>query len=204
MKLSNEELIKKIISRLHGVIEEDKANEIYASCDIIVKEGAGPTINGDADAILDKLLRNLIKEGSYLVKITLHNLAQENYLNICPLCRELEEKKAKDAKENADDNEEVIVDDKKTDLQVNMLYNCETYKIVLIKLRNGASLNDHAAECPISVLCMSGHGRFKTASTVENLEKGTFIKLDAKVIHNVETDNEVELLVTKYPVTQTA
>lgn len=190
MKAPSEQIIKSIISRLHGVIDETKVREIYEASDIKVSDDAAPVINGNPDVVLDKLLRILIKEGNYLVKITLHNLAQENDLQICPLCKEVnnEEDKTESGREDEPDK----------DVAVKILHSTPSKKIILINLKNGAVLNDHAVDCPITVLCVSGKGTFETGDKSEILIEGSVIKLAAGVVHNVKSDNEVELLVTKF------
>lgn len=190
MKLSNENLIKTIITRLHGVIDEKKALEIYESCNITIVKDRVPVINGNVDAVLDKLLRSLVIEGNYLVKITLHNLALENGLNICPLCQEATKGKKSEKNEKKDDPNK--------DLSVEMLHDSPSKKIILIKLRNGSTLNDHAADCPINVLCVSGHGTFEAEGKTTKLEEGTVLTLGARIVHNVKTDDQVELLLTKF------
>jgi len=121
LKAPSEQIIKSIISRLHGVIDETKVREIYEASDVKVSDDAEPVINGNPDAVLDKLLRNLIKEGNYLVKITLHNLAQENDLQICPLCREVN-------KED-DKTESVQEDEPDKDVAVKILHSAVDYYV---------------------------------------------------------------------------
>ncbi|MGR3218871.1 MAG: hypothetical protein ACUZ8H_03510, partial [Candidatus Anammoxibacter sp.] len=154
MKLVEDELIKSIINRLKGIIDEEKAEKIYKMSGITVGNGGEVTIEGKHSIAVDKLLRNLVKDGDYLVKITLHNIAQENDLKLCPLCKEMNET---ENIENSGEDEE----DFEKDLTAKILHSTPTKKIVLITLRNGASLEDHATDCPIMVLCVSGNGTFE-------------------------------------------
>lgn len=193
MKLNEDQVIKTIVTRLKGIIDEKKAKRIYEMSNITVDNGNNIKINGKTSFVLDKLLRNLLKEGDYLVKITLHNIAQENELNICPLCQEVNEAEKADKEKTCDKK-----DDTDKDLTVNMLHSTSSKKIILISLRNGASLSDHAADCPILVLCVSGRGTFEFDGKTRCIKEGDLINLDARVIHNVKAQNELEILITKF------
>ncbi|MGR3218557.1 MAG: cupin domain-containing protein, partial [Candidatus Anammoxibacter sp.] len=72
-----------------------------------------------------------------------------------------------------------------------------TKKIVLITLRNGASLEDHATDCPIMVLCVSGNGTFEYNGITKDFKEGDLVNLDAKVVHNVRAQDKLEILITK-------
>lgn len=193
MKQPDEVLIKSIISRVNGIIDEEKASKIYKDADITVKGNDEIVINGKASVVLDKLTRSLIKDGNYLVKITLHNLAQENGLNICPLCRDVNKNK-----ENVKAETKEYLEELNKDISVKMLHSSSKKKIILITLRNSSSLDDHAADCPIMVLCISGKGTFETGGKSQDIREGSLINLDAKVVHRVKADNKLELLVTKF------
>ena len=93
MTQTGDNIIKEIISRLKGVLEEEKARKIYEIASIRVTGNGDVSISGNPNVALDKLIRNLINEDNYLAKITLHNIAKENGLNICPLCKEAERKR---------------------------------------------------------------------------------------------------------------
>ncbi|MGR3318850.1 MAG: AraC family ligand binding domain-containing protein [Candidatus Anammoxibacter sp.] len=190
MKLVEDELIKSIITRLKGVIDEEKAKKIYEMSGITVKDDGDVTIEGKHSIAVDKLLRNLVKDGDYLVKITLHNIAQENDLKLCPLCKEMNET---ENIENSCESEE----DLENDMTAKILHSTPSKKIVLITLRNGASLDDHATDCPIMVLCVSGKGTFEYNGTTQDFKEGDLINLDAKVVHNVHAKDKLEILITK-------
>lgn len=193
MKLTEDELIKAIITRLKGVIDEEKAMRIYEASKITINNDDDIIINGKSSVVLDKLLRNLIKEGDYLVKITLHNIAQENELKICPLCKEI------NGTGNVDKNMEIENgDDANKDLTVKILHSAPSKKIVLVTLRNGASLDDHASDCPIMVLCVSGHGSFEYSGKSKDIKEGDVVNLDARVVHKVQAKKELEILITKF------
>lgn len=193
MKLKEEQIIKKIVTRLKGVIDEEKAKSIYKASNITVNGPDDIIVEGKPNFVLDKLLRTLLKEGNYLVKITLHNIAQENNISICPLCKEMNE-----TGKVMDKKGESVEEDNDKDLTVKMLHSTKSKKIVLIKLKNKASLDDHAADCPITVLCLSGHGIFEYNGKSQDLAEGDVINLDARVVHNVQAKNQLEILVTKF------
>ena len=193
MALKEEQIIKKIITRLEGVIDEEKAKSIYKESNITVNNSDDITIDGKPNFVLDKLLRTLLKEGNYLVKITLHNIAQENDISICPLCKEMNE-----AKKVLDQDDKSTDGDSDKDLTVKMLHSTKSKKIVLITLKNSATLDDHAADCPITVLCLSGRGTFEYNGKSQHLEEGDVINLDARIVHNVQAKDQLEILVTKF------
>jgi len=193
MAKSGDQIIEEIISRLRGVLDEEKAKRIYEISSVSVAGNGDVIISGNPNVALDKLIRNLIKEGDYLAKITLHNIAKENDLNICPLCKEAERKKEAEKKVEPESN-----NDEDKDLTAKILYSDPSKKIVLIRLKNGATLSDHAADCPIVVLCISGSGTFGYNGKSLKIEKGALVELDARVVHSVQAEDEIEILVTKF------
>ena len=193
MKQTGDKIIKEIISRLKGVLEIEDAKRIYEISSIRVADNEDVVISGNPNVALDKLIRNLIKEGDYLAKITLHNIAKENGLNICPLCKETEKKR-----ETEEKSESECDDDKDKDLTSKILHSDQLKKIVLIRLKNGATLSDHAADCPITVLCISGSGTFVYNGKSIKIEKGAVVELDAMVVHSVQAEKEIEILITKF------
>ncbi len=201
----NERIINSIITRLQGVIDAKKAAAIYEEAGIILNEGKAPVINADPAKALNDLLCNIIDKGDYLAKITLRNVADENNLKICPLCTDSKKKKseAKNFVENGDEPEikaENAPKEEKPDkdLNINVLNSSPTRKIILVSLRNGATLDDHAANCPISVVCVSGNGTFEVEGKTQDLKEGVALSLDARVVHNVKAKNDLEILITKF------
>lgn len=186
MKLTNEELIKIIIDRLKGILDENMAGDIYQASNITLKENGEIILNGNTNIILDNLLASLLKKGTIPVKITLRNLARDYDLNICPLCKDINATKF--FCDEADNK----------DISVNVLYSDSAKKILRISLKNGALLDEHAANCPIMVLCISGNGVFETSDRLETLREGALINLGANIVHKIRAKDKVEVLVTKY------
>ena len=87
------------------------------------------------------------------------------------------------------------------DIEPNQLYKGNRRQIMKVKLRNNATLLKHKATEPITVLCLSGNGKFLAGENLEDeqtLETGTFITLDADILHEVYAEPELQILVTKF------
>jgi quercetin dioxygenase-like cupin family protein len=85
--------------------------------------------------------------------------------------------------------------------EVRELYNGARRRMVEVKLSDGAVLTKHKAMEPISVLCLSGNGKFTAGANLEeslDLSAGVLITLDAGVEHEVTAAPEIHLLVTKF------
>ncbi len=74
-------------------------------------------------------------------------------------------------------------------------------QIMEVTLSNNATLTKHKVAEPITVLCLSGSGKFRAGEELEDeqiLEAGTFITLEADVPHEVFADPYLRILVTKF------
>jgi quercetin dioxygenase-like cupin family protein len=69
-------------------------------------------------------------------------------------------------------------------------------KLVLIRLRNSVLLADHSARTPITIHAFLGKGALTVAGKVYPLTPGTLVPIDAHVVHSVQADPAVALLVT--------
>jgi quercetin dioxygenase-like cupin family protein len=69
-------------------------------------------------------------------------------------------------------------------------------KLVLIRLRNSALLADHSAQTPITIQALLGKGTLTVAGKVYPLTPGTLVPVNAHVVHNVQADPAVAILVT--------
>lgn len=87
------------------------------------------------------------------------------------------------------------------DIDPRQLYKGSRRQIMEVKLRNNAVLSKHKAAEPITVLCLSGSGKFLAGEDLQDeqiLETGTFITLDADILHEVYAEPELHILVTKF------
>lgn len=69
-------------------------------------------------------------------------------------------------------------------------------KLVLIRLRASALLADHSARVPITIHALLGKGELNVAGKVYSLIPGTIVPVDAHVVHNVQADPTLAILVT--------
>ena len=69
-------------------------------------------------------------------------------------------------------------------------------KLVLIQLRRGALLADHSARVPITVHAIVGRGILRVGSDEYTLTPGVIVPVDAQVVHNVQADPDLAILVT--------
>lgn len=87
------------------------------------------------------------------------------------------------------------------DIEARQLYKGERRQIMEIKLRNNAVLSKHKASEPITVLCLSGKGKFRAGIDLNEeieIEAGTLLTLEAEVLHEAFAEPELLLLVTKF------
>ncbi len=87
------------------------------------------------------------------------------------------------------------------DIEPRLLYKGTRRQIMEVKLRNNAVLSKHKAAEPITVLCLGGKGTFFAGEDPQDeqvLEAGTFITLDADILHEVSAGPELHILVTKF------
>jgi len=69
-------------------------------------------------------------------------------------------------------------------------------KLVLIQLRHGALLADHSAQVPITIQAVVGAGLLRVGSEEYRLTPGVIVPVDAHVVHNVQADPDLAILVT--------
>lgn len=69
-------------------------------------------------------------------------------------------------------------------------------RLVLIRLRNGAILADHSAKVPITIQAVLGKGRLNVAGDDYTLTPGAIVPVDAHVVHRVESQPNLAVLVT--------
>jgi len=69
-------------------------------------------------------------------------------------------------------------------------------KLVLIRLRNRAVLADHSARVPITIHALLGTGSLNVAGHLYPLTPGVIIPVDAHVVHSVQADPALAILVT--------
>jgi quercetin dioxygenase-like cupin family protein len=87
------------------------------------------------------------------------------------------------------------------DIEARQLYKGKRRQIMEIKLHNKAVLSKHKASEPITVLCLAGKGKFRAGVDLQeqiDLEAGTLLTLDAKILHEAIAEPELQLLVTKF------
>ena len=69
-------------------------------------------------------------------------------------------------------------------------------KLVLIQLRRGALLADHTARVPITIQTMAGQGFLRLGRETHVLSPGVLVPVDAHILHNVQGDPDVAILVS--------
>jgi quercetin dioxygenase-like cupin family protein len=82
------------------------------------------------------------------------------------------------------------------DREVRVLMEDRWRKLVLIQLRRGVLLADHSARFPITIQTLAGKGVLRVGSEEHVLTPGILVPVDAHVIHNVQGDPDVAILVT--------
>ena len=86
-------------------------------------------------------------------------------------------------------------------LEINEIFNGERRRLLKIKLTNGETLKKHRADEPITILCLAGKGVFKAGENLEEeleLESGTLLTLEPRILHEVIAKPELSLLLTKF------
>ena len=69
-------------------------------------------------------------------------------------------------------------------------------KLVVIHVRHGSLLADHSAKVPITIQTLAGRGRLRVAGEEHLLVPGVLVPVDAEVIHSVEGEPDVAILVS--------
>jgi quercetin dioxygenase-like cupin family protein len=82
------------------------------------------------------------------------------------------------------------------DREVRVLFADRSRKLVLIQLRRGALLDDHTARFPITIQTVVGKGILHIGDEAHDLVQGVIVPVDANVIHNVQADPDVAILVS--------
>ena len=82
------------------------------------------------------------------------------------------------------------------DREIQILLADRWRKLVLIRLRGGVLLADHSARFPITIQTLAGKGTLRLGSEEHQLIPGVLVPVDAHVIHNVQGDPDVAILVT--------
>jgi len=80
--------------------------------------------------------------------------------------------------------------------EVQTLLTDQWRKLVLIQLRRDALLADHSARVPITVHAIVGRGILRVGSDAYTLTPGVIVPVDAQVVHSVQADPELAILVT--------
>jgi len=82
------------------------------------------------------------------------------------------------------------------DREVEVLLADQARKLVLIRLRRGALLADHSARVPIAIQAVAGRGTLRVENEAYPLVPGVVVPVDAHVVHNVQGDPALAILVT--------
>lgn len=82
------------------------------------------------------------------------------------------------------------------DREVQVLLADQWRKLVLIQLRRGVLLADHSARFAITIQTLAGKGILRLAGVEHVLFPGVLVPVDAHVVHNVQGDPDVAILVT--------
>ena len=82
------------------------------------------------------------------------------------------------------------------DREVQVLLADRWRKLVLIQLRHGGLLADHSARFPMTIQTLAGKGILRLGSQEQVLVPGVLVPVDAQVIHNVQGDPDVAILIT--------
>lgn len=82
------------------------------------------------------------------------------------------------------------------DREVYNLFADQWRKLVVITLRRGVILADHSAKFPITIQTLTGKGWLRLGSEEHVLTPGVLVPVDAHIVHNVQGDPDVAILVT--------
>jgi quercetin dioxygenase-like cupin family protein len=82
------------------------------------------------------------------------------------------------------------------DREVQILLADRWRKLVLIQLRRGALLVDHTARVPITIQTIADNGFLRLGPETHVLSPGVLVPVDAHVLHNVQGDPDVAILVS--------
>jgi quercetin dioxygenase-like cupin family protein len=82
------------------------------------------------------------------------------------------------------------------DREVRVLFEDQSRKLVLIRLRRGAILADHSARFPITIQTIVGKGVLRVGKEEHALVPGVIVPVDAHAVHNVQGDPDVAILVS--------
>jgi quercetin dioxygenase-like cupin family protein len=69
-------------------------------------------------------------------------------------------------------------------------------KLVLIRLRQHALLTNHVAKVPITIHVLLGQGVLNVGGCVYRLTPGVIVPVDAHVVHSVQAEPALAILVT--------
>ena len=86
-------------------------------------------------------------------------------------------------------------------IEAKQIYAGRRRQIMEIKLSDNAVLSKHKAAEPITILCLSGSGKFLAGADRQEeitLESGTFLTLEAEVLHEVVATPALHILLTKF------
>jgi quercetin dioxygenase-like cupin family protein len=76
-------------------------------------------------------------------------------------------------------------------------------KVVRVILRHKEVFDDHSTKVPLLIFCLQGTGTLRVGSEEIPLTPGVLVPLDAGVIHAVEAEPAVALLLTLFRGTPT-
>ena len=82
------------------------------------------------------------------------------------------------------------------DREVQTLFEDPARKLVLIRIRNGALLDDHSARFPITIQGVAGKGTLRVGGVACALTPGTIVPVDAHVVHSVQAEPAIAILVS--------
>jgi len=82
------------------------------------------------------------------------------------------------------------------DREIRILLADRSRKLVLITLRRGALLADHSAKFPITIQAVLGKGTLRMGADAHALIPGVIVPVDAHVVHSVQAEPAVAILVS--------
>ena len=82
------------------------------------------------------------------------------------------------------------------DREVQTLLADPARKLVLIRLRNGALLDDHSARFPTTIQGVAGKGTLRVGNLAYPLTPGTVVPVNAHAVHSVQAEPAIAILVS--------
>ena len=81
------------------------------------------------------------------------------------------------------------------DVEKTLIINKDTFKVIRLALKAGASVPEHSANAHVVVIPVKGQGTFTLGKESQAISAGKVLEMEPNVMHAVQAETDLEIMV---------